>query len=142
MHPYILAFASTYSMFLQKKNKKKNIHSIFSSSFEKIPSKQPSKLIPLHPYGTRKNSRRKMEDLEKGQENLIEDVNSLKGTISKVLEALQVIVSKIDKENQPTEHVESVNPSSFYVELQPNQGAGVKFSLFGLLQSTICKEQQ
>ncbi|KAI5398013.1 hypothetical protein KIW84_063716 [Lathyrus oleraceus] len=95
-------------------------------------SKQPSKLIPRHPYGTRKNSRRKMEDLEKGQENLIEDVNSLKGTMSKVLKALQVIASKIDKEDQPTKHVESVNPSGFYVELPPNQGAGVQFSLFGL----------
>lgn len=61
-----------------------------------------------------------------------EDANSLKGTISKVLEALQVVANKIDKEDQPTMHVESHNPPGFSEEPYPIQGVGVQFPLFGL----------
>lgn len=61
-----------------------------------------------------------------------EDVDKLKGTMNKVLEALQAIASKMDKEDQPIAHVETALPLSFIVEPQTIQGESIEFLIFGL----------
>ncbi|KAI5408669.1 hypothetical protein KIW84_054488 [Lathyrus oleraceus] len=75
-----------------------------------------------------------MKNLEKGQEIVREEIDSLKGMMSKILENLQTLMYKEDQPQQNM-HTDNGISSSFSLGPQQIQGENIQFPSFGLPQN-------